>query len=152
MATVSLKLADLPGYKGKPLGTSEWLTITQDQVNAFAEVTRDLQWIHVDVERAKAESPFGGPIAHGYFTLSLVSSFMEEIWSVEDAALAVNYGLNKVRFPSPVLVGSRIRAHATVLEVEEVKGGLQLVLGVTIEIDGAEKPACAAEVVFRLYG
>lgn len=152
MASLSLKVADLPGYAGKALGSSEWLTITQDQVNAFADVTQDRQWIHVDVERAKTESPFGGPVAHGYFTLSLFSHFMAEIWSIEDAAMALNYGLNKVRFPSPVAVGSRIRAHAAVQSVEEVPGGLQLVVAVTVEIDGVEKPACAAESVFRVYG
>jgi acyl dehydratase len=126
--------------------------MTQESVNAFAEVTQDRQWIHVDVERAKNESPFGGPVALGYFTLSLISHFMSEIWEVKDAAMALNYGLNKVRFPSPVPVGSRIRAHATMQHAEEMKGGLQVVILVNIEIEGVAKPACAAEVVFRVYG
>lgn len=151
MPKLTLNVADLPGYAGKELGTSEWLTVTQDRVNTFAEVTQDRQWIHVDVERAERESPFGGTIAHGYFTLSLISHFMSEIWKTQDAAMAVNYGLNKVRFPSPVRVGSRIRGHATLQQVEAVKGGLQLVVTVTIEIDGVEKPACVAEAVFRVY-
>lgn len=148
----TLTFAELAASAGQALGTSEWLTITQDQVNAFADVTQDPQWIHVDIERAKAESPFGATIAHGYFTLSLVTRLMADIWAIEGAALALNYGLNKVRFPSPVIVGSRVRAHATLQRVEEVAGGYQLLLNVVIEIEGVEKPACAAEVVFRVYG
>jgi acyl dehydratase len=147
----AIRFEELPRFAGKELGSSDWFEMTQEKVNAFAEATGDEQWIHVDVERAKKESPFGGPIAHGYFTLSLISHFTAQIWKVTDASMAVNYGLNKVRFPAPVRVGARIRGHAVLQQVEEVKDGLQLILQMTVEIEGVEKPACAAEVVFRVY-
>ena len=138
-------LAELPSLKGKELGTSDWFEITQDRVNTFADATDDHQWIHVDVERAKAESPFGGPIGHGFLTLSLFVPMWSQILTVTDVKMGVNYGLNKVRFPAPVPVGSRIRLTATLVDVEEFKGGLQLVAGGVIEREGGDKPVCVLE-------
>jgi acyl dehydratase len=145
-------LAELPSFKGKELGTSDWFEITQERVNTFADATDDHQWIHVDVERAKAESPFGGPIGHGFLTLSLFVPMWSQILTVTDVRMGVNYGLNKVRFPAPVPVGSRIRLTATLVDVEEFRGGLQLVVGGVIEREGGEKPVCVLESVTRLYG
>jgi acyl dehydratase len=145
-------MAELPGLTGTELGTSEWVEVSQEQVNLFAEATGDHQWIHVDVERAKRESPFGGPIAHGYLTLSLLIPMWSEVLVVSDATMGVNYGLNKVRFPSPVPVGSKLRLTATLEAVEEVTGGLQLTVAAVIEAEGAPKPVCIAEPVFRFYG
>ena len=136
---------------GQEIGVSDWLLIDQQRVNAFASVTGDEQWIHVDVERAKRESPFGGPIAHGYLTLSLLAKFAGECISVEGSKLAVNYGLNRVRFAAPVKVGSRVRARFVLAELEEIPGGAQIVWKATIEIEGGEKPACVAEMVTRWY-
>ncbi len=120
-------------------------------MNTFADATGDHQWIHVDVERAKAESPFGGPIAHGYLTLSLLIPMYSQVLAVSDAKMGVNYGLNKVRFPAPVPVGSKVRLTATLNGVEEVSGGLQLTIGAVIEAEGVPKPVCIAEAVFRTY-
>ncbi|MCU1605442.1 MAG: Enoyl-CoA hydratase [Modestobacter sp.] len=145
-------IAELPGLKGTELGTSDWFEVTQERVNTFADATDDHQWIHVDVERAKAESPFGGPIGHGYLTLSLVVPMYSQVLTVSDAKMGVNYGLNKVRFPAPVPVGSKLRLTATLKDVEEVAGGLQLTIGAVIERDGGEKPVCIAELLFRTYG
>jgi len=144
-------MAELPSLKGTELGTSEWFEVTQQNVNLFAEATGDHQWIHVDVERATAESPFGGPIAHGYLTLSMIVPLFWQIFTVSDASLVVNYGLNKVRFPAPVPVGAKVRMTATLADVEEVKGGLQLTLAAVIEREGGEKPVCIAEPVYRYY-
>ena len=144
-------MAELPSLKGKELGTSPWIEITQERVNTFADATDDHQWIHVDVERAKKESPFGGPVAHGYLTLSLLIPLWLQVLTVTDATAAVNYGLNKVRFPSPVPVGAKIRLIATLTDVEEVKGGLQLTVSAVIELEGSQKPACVAEPIFRFY-
>jgi len=144
-------IAELPSLKGKELGTSQWIEVTQDRVNIFADATDDHQWIHVDVERAKKESPFGGPIAHGYLTLSLLIPMWSQVLTVTDATMGVNYGLNRVRFPSPVPVGGKIRLRATLTDVEEVKGGLQLTVSAVIEREGDDKPACIAEPVFRFY-
>lgn len=135
---------------GQQLGTSEWTTITQEQVNMFAEATGDHQWIHVDVERAK-EGPFGGPIAHGYLTLSLVSKFLPQILTVEGMSHGVNYGLDKVRFPSPVLVGSRVRGSGQLVEAVEVSGGVQAIIRVTVELDGSTKPAAVVDTISRYY-
>jgi acyl dehydratase len=121
-------------------------------VNTFADATDDHQWIHVDVERAKTESPFGGPIAHGFLTLSLIVPMYGQILRVTDAKMGVNYGLNKVRFPAPVPVGAKVRMVATLKEVEEVPGGLQLTVGAVIEREGGDKPVCVAEPLFRVYG
>jgi acyl dehydratase len=134
------------------LGTSDWYEVTQDAVNKFADATADHQWIHIDVERAKKESPFGGPIAHGFLTLSLLVPLVAQVLTVTDVAMGVNYGLNKVRFPAPVPVGSKVRARVTLQNVEEVAGGLQLTQAVTIEREGGEKPVCIAEWVVRQYG
>ena len=145
-------LAELPSFKGQGAGTSDWFEITQERVNTFADATDDHQWIHVDVERAKAESPFRGPIGHGFLTLSLFVPMWSQILTVTDAKMGVNYGLNKVRFPAPVPVGSRIRLTATLVDVEEIRGGLQLIAGGVIEREGGDKPVCVLESVTRLYG
>jgi acyl dehydratase len=136
---------------GDEFGPSGWLEITQERIDAFADATDDHQWIHVDPERA-AGGPFGTTIAHGFLTLSLLVRFWYEVGpQLEGYALGINYGSNKVRFPSPVPVGSRLRGRFTVAAVEEVANGMQLVLNATAELDGQEKPACAAELVFRQY-
>ena len=137
---------------GQHMGYSDWVTITQEQVNQFAEATNDHQWIHVDPERAKAESPFGGPIAHGYLTLSLIIPMYSEVLTVTDAKMGVNYGLNKVRFPAPVPVGAKVRLTATLKDVEEVAGGLQVTIAGVIEAEGGSTPVCIAEPDFRVYG
>ena len=150
--TTTTTMAELPGLVGTGLGTSDWHEVTQEHVNQFADATGDHQWIHVDVERAKKESPFGGPIAHGYLTLSLVVPLAAQVLTVTDVAMGVNYGLNKVRFPAPVPVGSKVRDSVTLKDVEQVTGGLQLTLVVTVEPEGGDKPVCIAEWVFRHYG
>ena len=147
--TTTTTLAELPALKGTELGTSAWVEVTQERVNTFADATDDHQWIHVDVARATTESPFGGPIGHGYLTLSLVIPMWSEVLVVTDVGMAVNYGLNRVRFPAPVPVGSRIRLTATLKDVEEVAGGLQVTATAVIEAEGAPKPVCIAEPVFR---
>jgi len=144
-------IADAKSRLGQEIGVSDWLLIDQERVNAFAKVTGDEQWIHVDVERAQRESPFGGPIAHGYLTLSLLAKFAQECIAVEGSKLAVNYGLNRVRFAAPVKVGSRVRASFVLAELEEISGGAQIVWKATITIEGGEKPACVAEMVTRWY-
>ncbi|MFK8020808.1 MAG: MaoC family dehydratase [Pseudomonadales bacterium] len=134
---------------GQQLGTTEWLEVDQNRINLFAEATGDHQWIHVDPEKAK-DGPFGACIAHGYLTLSLVSLFLPEIFEVDNVSMGVNYGVNKVRFPSAVLVGSRLRGIGEVVEVEELKGGAaQVVVRVTLEIDGSERPACVVDTISR---
>ncbi|MFD4248171.1 MaoC family dehydratase [Amycolatopsis thermoflava] len=133
---------------GEPLGSSGLVEVTQEAVNRFAEATGDHQWIHVDVERAKS-GPFGGPIAHGYLTLSLVPRLLPEIVEFTGFGLTVNYGCEKVRFPSPVPVGSKVRATATLEEVTEVRGGLQLAITMTIAVEDAPKPACVATILIR---
>ena len=145
-------IAELPGLTGTELGTSDWFEVTQERVNTFADATDDHQWIHVDPERARKESPFGGPIAHGYLTLSLIIPMYSEVLTVTDATMGVNYGLNKVRFPSPVPVGAKVRLSASLKNVEEVAGGLQLTLSAVIEREGGDKPVCIAEPVYRYYG
>jgi acyl dehydratase len=135
---------------GEHLGYSEWMQITQDRVNRFADATDDHQFIHVDPEAA-AQTPFGGTIAHGYLTLSLIVPLVSEIYSVEGVRMGVNYGTNKVRFPAPVPVGSRIRAGAELATVTDVPGGVQVELTVTIETEGGTKPVCVAETVSRFY-
>jgi acyl dehydratase len=150
--TTTTTMADLPGLTGTELGTSDWYEVTQQHVDLFADATGDHQWIHVDVERAKAESPFGGPIAHGYLTLSLLVPLFAQVLTVTDTAMGVNYGLNKVRFPSPVPVGAKVRLTATLKDVETVAGGLQLTFAAVIEREGGDKPVCIAEPVYRYYG
>ena len=136
---------------GHHLGHSEWVQITQEQVNQFAEATHDHQWIHVDVERAKKESPFGGPIAHGYLTLSLVSALAAQIIEATGFRMGVNYGADKIRFMSPVPVGARVRASATLDEAKQFEGGVQMNLGITMEIENQSKPAMVASILFRRY-
>ncbi|XPP27377.1 MAG: MaoC family dehydratase [Leucobacter sp.] len=149
--TTTVAYADLASLVGKELGPTDWREVTQQQVDTFADATDDHQWIHVDPERATAESPFGGPIAHGFLTLSLLIPMWESLLDVEGVTTKVNYGLDKVRFVSPVKVGAKIRMTATVAEVEEVRGGAQLVVDATIEIEGAEKPAVVARSLQRFY-
>lgn len=134
---------------GQELGSSEWLTMDQDAINAFADVTGDHQWIHVDEERA-AEGPYGATIVHGFFTLALIPKFSSEVFTIEGVAIRVNYGLNKVRFLQPVVVGSRLRGKVEVKDVIRGEKGTQVILQQTIEIDGQERPACIAEVVTLL--
>ncbi|GFG73845.1 MaoC family dehydratase [Mycobacterium botniense] len=142
-------VAELVAAKGKSLGHSDWVTITQEAVNLFADATGDHQWIHVDPERA-AKGPFGGTIAHGYMTLSLLPRFQHEIYTVKGIKLAINYGLNKVRFPAPVPVGAKVRAHSSLIDVEDLgNGAVQATLSTTVEIEGSAKPACAAESIVR---
>ncbi|NLT04880.1 MAG: MaoC family dehydratase [Solirubrobacterales bacterium] len=143
--------AGLHALVGSPLGSSAWMTIEQPDVDSFAAVTRDEQWIHVDPERAAA-GPFGSTIAHGYLTLSLCSHFLEQIFRVDGAAMAVNYGLNRVRFPAPVPVGARVRGNATLAAAKDVGGGaVEAAVAVEVEVEGAPKPACVAEAVIRFY-
>jgi len=142
---------DLKSVVGSEVYVSDWLTITQERVNLFAKATDDYQWIHVDVERAERESPFGGPVAHGFLTLALLAKFGVESVVIRKKKAGVNYGLNKVRFVSPVRVGAKIRSRGTLASFEPLPGGAQIVWNVTIEIEGADKPACVAESVSRLY-
>ena len=150
MTTIIEGIDGLRAKAGEHLGYSEWHEVTQEQVNRFADATWDHQWIHVDIERAKA-GPFGGPIAHGYLTLSLVPAMLQEIFDVIGTSMSINYGLNKLRFPAPVPVGSQLRAGATLSQLEEVSGGVQVTITVTFEVEGGTKPVCVAEVVFRYY-
>ncbi len=150
MATVINGIEDLKARVGEHLGYSDYHVIDQDQVNLFADATGDHQWIHVDVEKAKA-GPFGGPIAHGYLTLSLAPMLVSEVMSVEGVSMGVNYGINKLRFPAPVPVGSKLRMGAELLEVTEIAGGAQYVVKLTFEVEGAEKPSCVADCVYRVY-
>ncbi len=147
--TTTTTIAELPSLKGQELGQSDWVEVTQDRVNTFADATDDHQWIHVDVERAKAESPFGGPIAHGYLTLSLLAPLSAQVLVVTDTVMGVNYGLNKVRFPAPVPVGSKVRAKAVTDQVTDIPGGIQVQTTVTFEVEGSPKPACVAVSVVR---
>jgi acyl dehydratase len=135
---------------GEHLGYSPYMEITQERVNQFAEATGDFQWIHIDVEKAKA-GPFGAPIAHGYLTLSLGPVLLPQIFSVSGIAMGVNYGANKVRFTSPVPVGSNLRVGAKLLAVDDVAGGAQVTMEATFEVEGASKPSCIAEIIFRYY-
>jgi len=138
----------LLGAVGQQLGISEWHTVTQEQINLFADATGDHQWIHVDVEKAKA-GPFGTPIAHGYLTMSLASLFLPQIVLVHGLSMGLNYGVDKVRFPSPVPVGSRLRGKGTIISAIEVTGGVQAVIRVTIEREGSEKPCAVVDTVSR---
>ena len=151
MTTTIEGIDGLKAKVGEHLGYSDWLEVTQDQVNRFADATGDHQWIHVDPERATRESPFGGPIAHGYLTMSLGPMLAPQIYRVEGIKMAVNYGCGKVRFPSPVPVGSRVRAGATLESATPFEGGIQMNLGVTVELEGGTKPAMVATVVYRRY-
>ncbi len=142
---------DLKGSVGKEVGVSDWFDVSQDKINAFADATGDHQWIHVDVERAEKESQYGTTIAHGYFTLSLAPMLLAQIIGVRKRKMSINYGLNKLRFPNAVKVGSRVRMRAALAGMEEVKGGYQVIFTLTFEIEGQEKPAAVAEAVYRYY-
>ena len=143
-------LDELKASEGEVLGTSDWHEVTQDAIDAFADVTGDHQWIHVDPERAK-DTPFGGTIAHGYYTLSLAPRFSYELFNLEGVAFGINYGLNKVRFPSPLPVGSRVRMRMQLQDVEDIPGGAQITMKLTFERDGGEKPVCVAEALSRVF-
>ena len=144
-------LAELAACVGQEVAVSDWITITQQQVNTFADATGDHQWIHVDAEKAKA-GPFGGTIAHGFLTLSLLPRFLESSIVINDVRMGINYGLNKVRFVNPVLVGSRLRARMSLAASENIENnGKQMVWDITIEIEGKDKPACVAQAVIRSY-
>ena len=143
-------LEELKAAEGETLGTSDWHEVTQSDINDFADVTGDHQWIHVDVERAK-DTPFGGTIAHGYHTLSLAPKFTEQVLALDGFAFAINYGLNKVRFPAPLPVGNRVRMRAALVAVEDVLGGAQITMKLTFEGEGALKPVCVAEQLTRVY-
>ena len=144
-------LAELKKLVGEHLGYSDYMVIDQARVQLFADATGDQQWIHTDPERAKAQSPFGGPIAHGYLTLSLGPVLLPQIFSVGGIARGVNYGANKVRFMAQVPVGAKLRAGVKVLAVDEIAGGAQVTIETTFETEGAAKPSCVAEVIFRYY-
>lgn len=145
-------LAELNDLVGTVLGVSSWLEVTQERINTFADATGDHQWIHVDPERAVAESPFGGPIAHGYLTLSLIIPMWGEVLAVDSVTMAVNYGLNKVRFTNPVPAGGRVRLKATLAKVEHLpKGGVQVTVEGVIELENSERPAVVAEVMYRYF-
>ncbi len=150
MATVFSHPRELAAAVGKHLGHTDWLAITQQRIDAFAEATGDHQWIHVDPERAKT-GPFGATIAHGYLTLSLVGMFLPQIVEVRGIRMGINYGTDKVRFPAPVRVGSRVRGGGELLKVEEVKDGVQATMRITVEIEGAERPACVVDTISRYY-
>ena len=151
MATTIGKPADLLGMAGTDLGTSDWLEVPQSDIDMFARATHDEQWIHVDVEKAR-NGPFGGTIAHGYLTLSLFIPLWSEILVIEQLGMAVNYGLNKVRFPAPLPAGAKVRLQATVAEVTDIgNGSVQAGIDATMECEGSEKPVCIAQMVHRYY-
>ena len=150
MATTISGIEELKSRVGDHLGYSDWLEVTQERVNQFADATGDHQWIHVDPERAKA-GPFGGPIAHGYLTLSLAVPLLAQVLRVDGVRMGINYGLNRVRFPSPVPVPSRLRVGAVLKSVEEIEGGAQSTFELTFEVEGKEKPSCVAEAIYRWY-
>ena len=141
---------DLKTRIGDELGVSEWHEVTQQDIDAFADVTGDDQWIHVDPERAK-ETPFGGTIAHGYYTLSLAPKFSYALFKLDGVAFGLNYGLNKVRFPAPLPVGSKVRMRMELQSVEDIPGGAQITMKLTFERDGGEKPVCVAEALSRVF-
>jgi acyl dehydratase len=150
-ATVINGLDDLKGRVGQELGVSDWLEVTQEAIDAFADATGDHQWIHVDPERAK-ETPFGGTIAHGLYTLSLGPQFSYSLFEVTGVAFGLNYGYNKVRYPAPLPVGSKVRMRATITAADDIPGGIQLTVTQTFEREGGDKPVCVAESVSRVYG
>ncbi|GAA3326316.1 MaoC family dehydratase [Paeniglutamicibacter sulfureus] len=150
MGQTVLSYEQLATAAGTDLGYSDFRTVTQDQVNTFADATDDHQWIHTDPEKAK-DGPFGGPIAHGYLSLSLQIAFWSELFDVTGVSTRVNYGLDKVRFPSPVPVGAQIRMKAQISEVEEVKGGYQIAVDQVVEVEGAPKPAVVSRGIYRFY-
>ena len=150
MVVVVDKPADLLGMVGTKMGPTGWIKVDQDRVNGFADVTGDHQWIHVDAERAKS-GPFGGTIAHGYLTMSMINLVLPELMEVRGFAHAVNVGLDRLRFLAPVITGSRIRAASEIVSAEEIKGAIQAIVRVTIEIEGSEKPALIADTISRYF-
>jgi acyl dehydratase len=144
-------IAELKELVGREVGTSAWVDMPQERIQLFADATGDRQWIHVDPERCRNESPFGAPVAHGFLTLSLFPVMMASTLTLPPCRLGVNYGLNRVRFPAPVPAGSRVRARIALLDFEEIDGGAQLTWAVTIECEGSDKPVCVAESVARIY-
>ena len=146
-----VSVGELSRLEGQELGRSDWHRVTQDEVNAFAQATHDTYWIHTDPERARKESPFGTTIAHGFYTLSLCAHFIQQVFTVEGSKMTINYGLNRVRFPAPLPVGSRVRGRVALTKVEEVPGGRQCTVTVTIEREGEAKPVCVAEQLMRYF-
>jgi acyl dehydratase len=144
-------LEDLKRLIGQEIGVSDWHGVTQEAIQLFADATLEHQWIHVDPERAKRESPFGGPIAHGYYTLSLAPYLLANILQIKEEKTKVNYGLNRLRFTAPVPVPSKLRLRATLLRVEEIQGGVQATFRLQFEVAGKEKPSCVAEAIYRFY-
>lgn len=151
MARTVEGITGLKALVGEHLGYSDWVEIDQDRVNTFADATGDHQWIHVNPERAAKESPFGGPIAHGYLTMSLGPMLFPQIMSVSGIKMGVNYGCAKVRFPSPVPVGSKLRLGAELASVDDIPGGAQVTMVFTFQVEDAPKPSCVSEVIFRYY-
>ena len=147
----TIALADLASHIGQTVGTSDWMAVSQDRINVFADATGDHQWIHVDAERAKTDSPFGTTIAHGFLSLSLISALMRNAVTIDGLRMAINYGLNRVRFVSPVPSGARIRATVALAGVSPVEGGVQATWNVTVERDGGSKPCLVAEWLVRYY-
>lgn len=145
-------LAELKVLAGQEVAVSEWLQMTQERINQFAQASGDYQWIHVDAERCRRESPYGMPVAHGFLTLSLLPMLLSTAITFPPCKLAVNYGLNRVRFPAPVLVGQQIRGRMLLQALEEIEGGVQMVWEVTVEAEGGAKPVCVAELILRHYG
>jgi len=150
MSKVTTTMAGLPHLVGSEVGVSDWLPVDQEVISAFGRLTRDEQWIHLDPDRA-ASGPFGSTIAHGYLTLSLLSGLFMDVLEVSDATAGVNYGLNKVRFPAPLPVDSRVRARISLLSVDPIEGGLQMLVEAVIEREGGDKPVCVAQPIFRYY-
>ncbi len=146
-----LTVEELEAEVGKEVAVSEWMSLSQERVNQFADATDHPQWIHVDPERAKRESPFGGTIAHGFLTLSLLQKFFEQCIDQPPGKMSINYGLNKVRFPTPMLVGGRMRDRFTLMSLERISGGIQTTWQVTMECESSDKPVCVAESVLRKY-
>lgn len=144
-------LEELKSLIGQEVAVSDWIPITQERINMFADATGDHQWIHLDVERSRKESPYGTTIAHGFLTLSLLPMLMETAISMPKVRMGVNYGLNKVRFPAPVPVGSKVRGRMTLMSVEDIEGGAQIIWQVTMEREGGDKPVCVAESIARRY-
>ena len=147
---LTIRLSDLESAVGRRLGPTAWLLVDQPRIDRFADATEDHQWIHVDAERGKA-GPFGATIAHGYLTLALVNKFLPNLIAVQDAAMGVNYGCGRVRFPAPVRCGARIRGLGEVVEVTEVKDGKQIIVRVTVEVEGQERPGCVVDTISRFY-
>lgn len=146
-----ISIEELKSLVGQEIGVTDWVLVLQERVNLFAEATGDQQWIHIDVERSRRESPYGGTIAHGFLTLSLLPMLMESVISMPTSKMGVNYGLNKVRFPATLPVGSKVRGRIVVMEVEDIAGGVQITWKVTVELESADKPVCVAELLTRQY-